>query len=226
MNELSLFTGCGGGILASTLVGIHPVCGVEINEYARNIVLMRQNEGHLPPFPIFENVKEFDGRRWEGLVDIISGGYPCQAFSSASRGRKVAEDLWPEMLRIVREVAPWYVFAENVSKNAIEHAGRDLAGLGYKVQGISLSAKDLGSDHVRRRYWLLAYADDKSKLQCTIYAEMEKLQKSYQSVWAENPRNGRMVNGMAHRMDRFRCIGNGQVPIVAATALITLAFSD
>ena len=94
----------------------------------------------------------------------------------------MAHDLWPEMYRVVKEVAPIYVFAENVSAAAIERAATDLSEMGYKADMLSLSAKDLGGDHVRSRYWLLAYSDDKSKLRSTINAKARELPGVRESV--------------------------------------------
>lgn len=87
----------------------------------------------------------------------------------------MAHDLWPEMYRVVKEVAPIYVFAENVSAAAIERAAKDLSEMGYKADMLSLSAKDLGGDHVRNRYWILAYSDDKSKLRGIVNAKAREL---------------------------------------------------
>ena len=138
----------------------------------------------------------------------------------------MALDLWPEMYRVVKEVAPIYVFSENVSAAAIERASTDLAALGYKADMLSLSAKDLGGDHVRRRYWLLAYSDDKSKLRSLVNAKARELPELRESIWAAAPGNSGVSNGFSTRVDRYRATGNGQVPVVAAAALWALANAD
>ena len=138
----------------------------------------------------------------------------------------MALDLWPEMYRVVKEVAPIYVFSENVSAAAIERAATDLAALGYNTDMLSLSARDLGSDHVRARYWLLAYADDKSKLCSTVNAKARELPGVRESVWSAKPGEPRVANGFAGRVERYRSVGNGQVPVVAAAALWALANAD
>ena len=149
MNELALFAGVGGGLLASQLIGFRTVCAVELDEYRRCVLVQRQNDGHLrPPFPIWDDIRTFDGRPWRGLVDIITGGFPCQAYSTAASGKNNADDLWPEMRRVVADVAPRYVFAENVSRVAIDQAADDLEQMGYKTKAIPLSAADLGADHI------------------------------------------------------------------------------
>ena len=227
MNELALFAGIGGGMLGTSELGISPVCAVELDWHCRCVLVQRQNSRQLGPcFPIWDDIRSFDGRPWRGIVDIVSGGFPCQAFSTAARGRNVAHDLWPEMYRVVKEVAPIYVFAENVSAAAIERAATDLAALGYKADMLPLSAKDLGGDHVRSRYWLLAYSDDKSKLRSTINAKARELPGVRESVWSAKPGKPGVVDGPAGRMERYRAVGNGQVPVVAAAALWALANAD
>ncbi len=219
MNELALFAGAGGGLLASLFAGWKTVCAVELDWYCRCVITQRQNDGLLPVFPTWDDVRTFDGRAWRGRIDVVSGGFPCQAFSTAASGRNNADDLWPEMLRIVADVAPRYVFAENVSSKAIDQACDDLESLGYATNAISLSAQDLGADHSRERHWLLAYTDHKGELLRGLNAEVAELPSMAQGVWGTDPGISRIPNGMAYRMDRFKATGNGQVPIVALAAL-------
>lgn len=222
MNELALFAGAGGGLLASHLVGWRTVCAVERKESARRILVARQNDGVLPAFPIWDDVCTFDGKPWRGIVDVVSGGFPCQAYSSAASGKNNADDLWPEMRRIVADVAPRYVFAENVATKAINAACDDLEAMGYEVRAVPFAAKDMGADHVRERYWLLAHADDKSKLLRGKYAEMARSASIYHRVWEAEPDESRMADGLASRVDRYAAAGNGQVPVVAIAALCAL----
>lgn len=222
MNELAIFSGAGGGILAGHLLGWRCVCAVERNEYSASVLVQRQNDGIFSPFPIWDDVCTFDGSSWRGIVDVVSGGFPCQAYSSAAAGRNNADDLWPEMRRIVADAAPRYVFAENVIKRAIDAAADDCESMGYETRCISLAASDLGGDHVRERHWLLAYADDKSKLLGGVDAEMAMREIVHHRVWSARPSESGVADGMANRMERYRATGNGQVPIVAVTALLTL----
>ena len=226
MNELALFTGVGGGLLGTHFLGLTPVCAVERDEHCRFVLAQRQNDGHLPQFPIWDDVCTFEGSRWRGTVDLVSGGFPCQAFSTAARGRNTAADLWPEMARVIREVRPTYVFAENVARAAIDSAARDCAAMGYKAEMLSLSAKDVGADHVRERYWLLAYADDKSKLCRCINAKVAECPEFHEGLWQAAPCNTGMDDGVAGRVGRYKASGNGQVSFVAAAALWVLANAD
>lgn len=223
MNELALFAGNGGGILASKLLGWTTVCAVEYDQYCSQRLMQRQNEGHIPPFPIWDDVHTFDGKPWRNVIDVVSGGFPCQAFSTASRGRRVAKNLWPEMLRIVREIMPPIVFAENVQEQAINTACDELESLGYKTRAISLSAQDMGADHSRGRFWLVAHTDDEGELLCRQHAEMAMLKKLQNSFWKSSPMESRMDDGLANRVERLKATGNGQVPIVAAAAFCMMA---
>ncbi|MEP3857702.1 MAG: DNA cytosine methyltransferase [Porticoccus sp.] len=227
MNELALFAGAGGGLLGTGFIGLQTICAVELDWHCRCVLLARQNMGELGSvFPIWDDIRSFDGRAWRGRVDVVSGGFPCQAFSTAARGRNNAENLWPEMRRVINEVEPEYVFAENVQAAAIEKAADDCAEMGYKTEMLSLSAADLGGDHVRSRYWLLAYANNKSELCSTINAEMAKREGVCGGVWATRPDRTRVDDGLAGRMERYKATGNGQVPIVAASALWALANAE
>lgn len=223
MNELALFAGAGGGLLASSILGHNIVCAVERDEYCIEVLTQRQNERVLSPFPIWDDICTFDGRPWRGTADLVSGGFPCQAFSSAARGRNIAEkDLWREMLRVVREAEPRVVFAENVSERAILQAQDDLLELGYNSKYIKLSAKDVGADHERDRFWLLAYTDYYCELCRAKYAKTSVVQELRNSVWETYPGELRVSDGMAFRMERLKALGNGQVPLVAASAWIKL----
>lgn len=164
MREMHLFAGAGGGILGGMLLGHTPVCAVEIDPYCRQVLKERQDDGSLPAFPIYEDVRSFDGKPWRGKVDVICGGFPCQPFSCAGKQLGVDDPrhLWPEMARIIEEVRQPngprpLVFAENVSLAAFEEPWRDLRRMGFRVPpALCLSAADVGAPHLRKRWWLLA----------------------------------------------------------------------
>ncbi len=219
MRELALFAGAGGGMLASHLLGWSPVCAVEISPYCRRVLCARQLDGILRPFPIWDDVRTFDARPWFGAVDVVSGGFPCQPFSGAARGRNVAPDLWPHMLRVVRECAPRHVFAENVRKCPIERAAIDLGRLGYRCAAVRMSAASVGAPHRRDRYWLRADADGNGESVHPEHAQTPVLRSLAGRNWSPGSLRGvRVANGVAYRVDRTRAAGNGQVPAVAASA--------
>lgn len=172
MNVLDLFSGGGGGILAAKMLGHRIVCSVEIDSYCRRVLVQRQNEGLLEPFPIWNDVTTFDGRHWRGIVDIVQGGFPCQDLSTANnkaeglKGKR--SGLWFEMLRIVREVRPGFVFVENVPtlvSRGLDTVLGGLAEIGYDAEWLMLGADDVGAPHVRKRMWILGRNADLSNLE-------------------------------------------------------------
>jgi DNA (cytosine-5)-methyltransferase 1 len=295
MNELALFAGAGGGILGGHLLGWRTVCAVEWDAYAASVLVARQNEGALAPFPIWDDVQTFDGRPWRGRADVVSGGFPCTDISAAGKGAGIdgeASGMWRHMARIVGEVRPRYVFVENspllVGRGLARVLG-DLAALGYDARWGVLGAADAGAPHQRDRIWIVATDADGerheimdqpqqvgggsvapdvgsdgqtqhvadatvSRLEGTTGsgvpsegrtpeqfaggseavadADSPQRQRDERPVggdaphadadvsgwWSSEPDVGRVADGVASRVDRLRCIGNGQVPAVAALA--------
>lgn len=170
MNELALFAGAGGGILGGVLLGWNTVAAVELEEYPRNVLLQRQRDGMLPEFPVWDDVCTFDGRPWRGLVDVVSGGFPCQDISAAGRGAGIEgarSGLWKEMFRIIREVRPRYAFMENspmLTSRGLGTVLGDLAEAGYNAEWLVLGAADVGAPHRRDRIWILAYDAERGEL--------------------------------------------------------------
>lgn len=164
VNELHLFAGVGGGILGGMLLGHTCVCAVEIEPYCQKVLLQRQRDGMLPHFPIWDDVRTFDGRPWRGLVDIVCGGFPCQDISCAGKGAGLAgarSGLWSEFARIIGEVRPQYAFVENSPVLTVRGLGRvlgDLSALGYDAKWLVMGADDVGAPHRRKRIWILAHA--------------------------------------------------------------------
>ena len=318
MNELALFAGAGGGILGGHLLGWRTVCAVEWEQYPASVLCARQNDGLLPPFPIWDDVQTFDGNSWRGIVDVVSGGFPCTDISAAGKGAGIdgeASGMWREMARIIHEVRPRYVFVENSPMLTSRGLGRvlgDLAAMGFDARWGVLGAADVGAPHQRDRIWIVAkwrghlphaqhdrirwweqqqesfetthrqMADpdiiglDESKTKRDRTQEQQVCQneldygsevwsetigcgqlgdekelanstgsglqgqgefeqpinsKTYRDweasqstnvresdFWATEPNVGRVVNGMASRVDRIKALGNGQVPLCAATA--------
>jgi DNA (cytosine-5)-methyltransferase 1 len=163
LNELALFAGAGGGILGGQLLGWRTVCAVERDAYAATILAQRQNEGLLDLFPIWSDITTFDGRPWKGIVDVVSGGFPCQDISVAGKGAGINGErsgLWGEMERIIGEVRPRFVFVENSPALTLRGLGRvlgDLVAMGYDAEWGVLGAADVGAPHKRERIWIMGY---------------------------------------------------------------------
>ena len=164
MNELALFAGAGGGILGGLLLGWRTVCAVEIDQYAAGVLAARQNDGCLQPFPIWNDIKTFDGRPWRGVANLVSGGFPCQDVSCAGKGAGITgarSGLWKEMARIVGEVRPQFVWVENspmLVRRGLGVVLGDLAALGFDAEWGIVSAENAGAPHRRKRIWILAYS--------------------------------------------------------------------
>ncbi|HID3484799.1 TPA: DNA cytosine methyltransferase [Klebsiella aerogenes] len=245
MNELALFAGAGGGILGGHLLGWRTVCAVERDAYAAQVLAQRQNDGILKPFPIWSDVCSFDGKPWRGIVDIVSGGFPCQDISANGNGAGIngkRSGLWSEMARIVSEVRPQFVCVENSPRlrgKGLAVVISDLAEMGYGCEWFRLSASNCGAPHERDRMWVMAYSEGndtrrlpkRAAAQNTRLAECDKDASVAGWVaatpgWSTEPGMGRVVHGLAHRVDRIKALGNGQVPRVAATAFSILESAE
>jgi DNA (cytosine-5)-methyltransferase 1 len=162
MYELALFAGAGGGILGGKLLGWRTICAVERDAYAAQVLAQRQNDGVLEPFPIWSDVTTFDGTAWNGIVDVVSGGFPCQDISAAGKGAGIEgarSGMWKEMARIISEVQPRYAFVENSPMLTTRGLGTvlaDLASMGFDAEWGVLSAADVGAPHLRERIWIVA----------------------------------------------------------------------
>jgi len=239
MNELHLFSGAGGGILGGLLLGHTPVCAVEIEPYCRKVLLQRQRDGILPWFPIWDDVRTFDGSPWRGIADIVCGGFPCQDISSAGHGAGLDGErsgLWAEFARVIREVQPPFAFVENspmLTLRGIERVIGDLAAMGYDAEWGTLSACGCGAPHTRERLWILGYSVQRGCSSKSIQqngAILRERAETFAGIslrtldnigrdwWKIEPKLGRVVDGVAGAMDRIAAIGNGQVPAVAAKA--------
>lgn len=249
VNELALFAGAGGGILGGKLLGWETVCAVERDAYAAQVLAQRQNDGILRPFPIWSDVRSFDGKPWRGIIDVISGGFPCQDISTAGKGKGIEGEksgLWKHMARIISEIRPQFVLVENsplLVRRGLAVVIGDLAEVGYDAQWCRISALDEGAPHERDRIWIVAKnMDNTISERCDqgrlYHREDDGNQLSSASEhtvqnpiictaaghdnWPSEPGMGRVAHGLAHRVDRIKALGNGQVPRVVAAAFSVL----
>jgi DNA (cytosine-5)-methyltransferase 1 len=244
LRELALFAGAGGGILGGHLLGWRCVCAVEWEPYPAGVLIARQNEGILPPFPIWDDVRTFDGRPWRGIIDVVSGGFPCQDISAAGKGAGIDGErsgMWKEMARIIGEVRPRFAFVENspvLTSRGLGTVLGDLAALGYDAEWGVLGAHHAGGPHERDRIWVLgadpdrygleAITDEDSLCQATRNDRSTGRPSEMGSArfWPEpRPVGARPMgvdNGMADELGAIRAAGNGQVPAVVRLAWHTL----
>jgi len=187
MHELSLFSGAGGGLLGSKLLGWRTIGYVERESYCQKVIVQRITDGFLDAAPVFGDIRRFiaDGyaAAYSGLVDVVSAGFPCQPFSVAGKrqGGNDERNMWPSTKEVIRIVKPRYAYLENVPgllgqpdsnsgewsldnepKNNVRYFGTilsDLSKIGYHARWTVMGADDVGAPHRRKRLWVLAYAN-------------------------------------------------------------------
>jgi DNA (cytosine-5)-methyltransferase 1 len=140
---------------------------VENNEYCQKIIAQRIKDGILDEAPIFGDIRAFNGEgyaaSYTGLVDVISGGFPCQDISCAGKGAGITGErsgMWFEMESAIRTVRPLYVFIENSPMLLVRGFERVICGLsemGFDAAWGIVSAADVGAPHLRERVWILAH---------------------------------------------------------------------
>ena len=245
MNELSLFTGAGGGVLGTKLLGFKHRGYVEINDYCQRIIAQRIEDGILDRAPIFSDIRSFISEgyaeSYSGLVDVLSAGFPCQPFSLA--GKRKGEDdernMWPETIECIRIIRPGSVLLENVPGLLAHEYGRtifrDLAESGYIPRWRILSAAEMGAPHKRDRLWIVAHTNctGRGKGRRNEQGQERKILEPARLVsyinerqlspWSDiSPSEKSRVlgihDGLAGELDGIKALGNGQVPAVVRTA--------
>ena len=173
MKLISLFSGIGGFELAAEWAGWQNVVSCEINPFGRQVLnYYWPNAYHHDDIKTltFEKIdyelKQRFGENWNADDIILTGGFPCQPYSAAGKrlGKEDERHLWPEMLRVIREVQPKWVVGENVlglvnwsGGLVFEEVQADLESEGYEVQPYVLPAASVNAPHKRDRVWFVAY---------------------------------------------------------------------
>lgn len=226
MRHLDLFSGIGGFALAAKWAGFETVGFCEQDDFCKLVLSAR-----WPGVPIHNDVRELDGRLFRG-VELISGGYPCQPFSTAGHRKGVNDErfLWPEMLRIIEQVGPRFVIAENVAghiSNGLDSVLCDLENANYTARPVVVPAGAVGARQRRERVWILAHATgygwgkrEQNERGCVARnAEREEQRPGhvFSHIW-ERPLESLFcgsAHGIPRRVDRLRALGNAIVPQVA-----------
>lgn len=167
MTHLSLFSGIGGLDLAAEMAGFRTVGQCEWADFPTKVL-----EKHWPDVPCWRDIRtltedSFFEKTGLRTVDVISGGFPCQPFSLAGKraGKEDDRYLWPEMLRVIREISPLYIVGENVPgivNLALDEVLSQLEDEGFEAQSFIIPACDVDAPHRRDRVFILAHAVDGS----------------------------------------------------------------
>jgi DNA (cytosine-5)-methyltransferase 1 len=164
MRHGSLFSGIGGFELAAEWMGWENTFHCEFNEFGSKVL-----NHYWPESKHYGDITKSDFSEFRDRIDILTGGFPCQPYSAAGKrkGKDDARHLWPEMLRVIREVRPRYIVGENVyglvtwnGGLVFEEVCTDLEAEGYAVWPIVIPAAAINAPHRRDRVWFVAYAEN------------------------------------------------------------------
>lgn len=162
MNHISLFSGQGGFDLAAQWMGWNNIAHCEINPFCQRVL-----KYYWPHATTHTDIRTTDFSVYRGRCDILTGGFPCQPYSTAGKrfGKEDDRHLWPEMLRAIREISPRWVVGENVrgltnwnGGMVFDEVQADLESAGYEVTPFILPAAGVGAPHRRDRIWIVANA--------------------------------------------------------------------
>ena len=220
MKHLDLFSGIGGFALAARNVGWETVGFVEIDPYCQKVL-----QKNFPGVPIHEDVMNYEGQECE----VLSAGFPCQPYSQAGeqRGEDDDRNLWPEVMRIIHNIRPTWVVAENVAgfiNMGLDKALSDLEGEGYSWLPLVLPACAVNAPHKRERLFLISHSErDEQPRKESRSREVGRVGRQQQSLswdrtWEDAVAHARRVDdGVSGRVvtDRTDAIRNSIVPQIA-----------
>lgn len=236
--HIDLFSGIGGFALACRWAGVETIAFCEKDKWACQVL-----GRHWPSTPIHDDIRTFPADRYKGAW-LVTGGFPCQPFAQCGKRRGTDDDrwLWPAMREIIETIKPRFVLCENVPgivKMALPLVVSDLESIGYECVVLLIPAAGVGAPHRRRRVWIVAESLDTDsdgvgshRKEMHKHGEIDGVELSYEQerdfgslvqeqIWdSVDPRIRGMVDGIPHRVDRYRKerikgVGNAIVPQVA-----------
>lgn len=227
MNVLDLFSGIGGFSLGLERAGMKTAAFCEIDEACHQVL-----RKHWPTTPIFSDVTNLSSKDLNEHIDVICGGFPCQDISLVGKGAGLAGErsgLWFQFHRLISELRPSWVIAENVSalrSRGLDAVLRSLAEIGYDAEWHCIPASALGAPHRRDRVWIVAYPSSQPGLQTTSIFDTlgtgwDPREDAGRGPWRKEPSGDwalpqpvslRMDDGVPYRMDRYKQLGNAVVP--------------
>ncbi|VEJ09758.1 DNA cytosine methyltransferase [Actinobacillus delphinicola] len=268
MKELSLFTGIGGGVYGSQILGWQTIAYVEKNDFCQQVIKQRIADGIFEQGEIYGDIADFNkyhAHKYAGEIDVLTGGFPCQPFSLAGKQKGTSDNryLFDEIIKTIKIIQPKRIFFENVrgllNSNAIVQIFQKLANLGYDCKPpLLLGSSDCGNVHQRKRLWIygeLTNITDTTSERCKLWLEPTHIKtstktrakqssndvagqtdfrstqrkyqiKQYRDYFTRadvpEPLLCRVDNESTERCERIKAIGNGQDPVVMATAYYIL----
>lgn len=226
MRVLDLFAGIGGFSLGFERAGLKPVAFCEIDPFCRAVLAK-----HWPDLPVYQDARTLRGEQVlanAGTVELVCAGFPCQPHSVAGhrRGGGDDRDMWPDTMRLVREIRPRWFVGENVPgllSTIYDNVLLDLEGTGYEVETFLMGADAFGAAHRRQRVWIIAHAAGERmegmraarlKISHALDWPLVPIRDS-DGQWQVEPDLWRTANGIPGWMDRLRALGNAVVPQIA-----------
>ena len=179
MNHLDLFSGIGGFALALEKVGFKTVGFCEVDPYCRLLL-----QKHWKGVTIHHDIKKLEAKDIKEPIDILTGGFPCQPYSVAGKQKGTDDNryLWPDMFRVIKEIKPTFVVAENVrgivniqDGMVFETVCSDLESEGFEIQPFIIPAAGVGAPHKRERVWIVGYSKHNGSLTSKIRRGNQKV---------------------------------------------------
>ena len=193
MRHGSLFSGIGGFDLASEWMGWENIFHCEWNEFGQKVL-----KYYWPKAITYHDITKTDFSIHRGTIDILTGGFPCQPYSSAGKrlGKEDSRHLWPEMLRTIREIQPTWVVGENVRGLTNWNGGlvfdevqADLEAEGYEVTPFLLPAASVNAPHRRDRVWFVSYSSSNGRQKDSKFRFRKDKKNKEQFKCTHNSRN-------------------------------------
>ena len=210
MNHLDLFSGIGGFSLGLEKVGFKTIAFCEREEYCRMLL-----QKHWKGVKIYNDIKKLEAKDIKEPVDILTGGFPCQPYSVAGKQKGTNDDryLWPEMFRVIKEVKPTFIIAENVrgliniqDGMVFETVCSDLESEGFEIQTFIIPAAGVGAPHKRERVWIVGYSKHNGSLTSKIERRDNKINdraEEGENTTLQPERTSRSGNNVT--MENSRC---------------------
>jgi DNA (cytosine-5)-methyltransferase 1 len=219
MTHGSLFSGIGGFDLAAEWMGWENKFHCEWNEFGQKVL-----KYYWPESELFTDITKSDFTKYADKIDVLTGGFPCQPYSMAGKrlGKEDDRHLWPEMLRVIREVKPRWVIGENVLGLVNWNGGlvfhevqTDLEAQGYEVFPYVLPAVSVNAPHRRDRVWFVANSkSNNNRRKCEWMAEKNGQENrgwidNYNSKSSHISNEGNVTNSNSNGLNQ--CNSNNEI---------------